>query len=148
MLHWTIQLLGKFVNPTIVAFLVLRYVRNDNKLHFHISLVTQKRGDYTFLLDLVKTMDIQISKLRHWNCEPLHIWTSSVFHQIVVFATKSSHIKNFWLGTAERTRETTTTRKTKENDKLKKGLQWQTLNVRNKTLMETVHHTFWQIPLS
>ena len=63
MLHWTIQLLGKFVNPTIVAFLVLRYVRNDNKLHFHISLVTQKRGDYTFLLDLVKTMDIQTSKM-------------------------------------------------------------------------------------
>lgn len=147
MLHWTIQLLGKFVNPTIVAFLVLRYVRNDNKLHFHISLVTQKRGDYTFLLDLVKTMDIQISKLRHRNCEPLHIWTS-VFHQIVVFATKSSHIKNFGLGTAERTRENTTTRKTKENDKLKKELQWQTLNVQNKTLMETVHHTFWQIPLS
>ena len=53
----------KFANPTIVAFLVLQYVRNDNKLHFHISLVTQKRGDYTFLLDLVKTMDIQISKM-------------------------------------------------------------------------------------
>ena len=116
------------VNPTIVAFLVLRYVRNDNKLHFHISLVTQKRGEYTFLLDLVKTMDIQISKLRHWNCEPLHMWTS-VFHQIVVFATKSSHIKNFWLGTAERTRETTTTTKTKENDKIEKKLQGQTLNV-------------------
>lgn len=34
-------------------------------------------------------MEIQISKLRHWNCEPLHMWTS-VFHQIVVFATKLS----------------------------------------------------------
>lgn len=53
----------KFANPTIV----LRYVRNDNKLHFHISLVTQKRGDYTFLLDLVKTTEIQISKLRHFR---------------------------------------------------------------------------------
>ena len=119
-LHWTIQLIGKFANPTIVAFLVLRYVRNDNKLHFHISLVTQKRGDYTFLLDLVKTMEIQISKLRHWNCEPLHMWTS-VFHQIVVFSCNEI--------VAERTRETTTTTKTKENDKLKKELQWQTLNV-------------------
>lgn len=119
MLHWTIQLLGKFVNPTIVAFLVLRYVRNDNKLHFHISLVTQKRGDYTFLLDLVKTMDIQISKLRHRNCEPLHIWTS-VFHQIVVFATKSSHIKNFGLGTAERTRENTTDEEDKRKRQIKK----------------------------
>ena len=42
MLHWTIQLLGK-PNPTIVAFLVLRYVRNDNTLHFHISLVYAKK---------------------------------------------------------------------------------------------------------
>ena len=68
------------------------------------------------------------------------MWTS-VFHQIVVFATKSSHIKNFWLGTAERTRETTTTTKTKGNDNTKKMLQGQTLNVQNKTLVETVHHT-------
>lgn len=103
----------------------------------------QKRGDYTFLLDLVKTMDIQISKLRHWNCEPLHIWTS-------VFAIKSSHIKNFWLGTAERTRETTTTTKTKENDKIKNaaGTNVERAKQQNKTLMETVQHTFLQIPLS
>ena len=62
-LNYTV--LGKFANPTIAAFLVLRYVRNDSKLHFHIFLVTQKRGDYTFVLDLVKTMEIQTSKLRH-----------------------------------------------------------------------------------
>ena len=52
-MNYTGQLLRKFGNP-IVAFLVLRYVRNDNKLHFHISLVMQKRRDNsTFLLDLV-----------------------------------------------------------------------------------------------
>ena len=125
MLHWTIQLLRKFANPTIFAFLVLRYVRNDNKLHFHISLVTQKRGDYTFLLDLVKTMDIQISKM----------WASP--HVDVGFSSN----RRFCNETAERTRETTTTTKTKGNDNIKKMLQGQTLNVQNKTLVETVHHT-------
>ena len=28
-------------------------------------------------------MDIQLSKLTHWNCEPLYIYERTVFHQIV-----------------------------------------------------------------
>ena len=50
----------------------------------------QKRGDYTFLLDLVKTMDIQISNLRHWNCEPLHMRTSTYARR---FFIKSSFLQ-------------------------------------------------------
>ena len=77
----------------------------------------QKRGDNTFLWDLV----IKDNGYSAIEAKALELWASpstNVRFSIKSsrpFATKSSHIKNIWLGTAERTRETTTTKKTERN---------------------------------
>ena len=145
MLHWTIysyweslrmRLLLRFLFygmwGMIISYIFI-FLSYAKKRWLHISSRPVEDNGYS---------DIEAKALELWASPHMDVGFSSNLRFCNEIVT---YIKNFWLGTAEWTGETTTTNNTKENDKIiiiKKKLQGQTLNVQNKALMETVHHTF------